>query len=394
MEHGIRIFVDCSIIATGVLFGYAPFDKTRVRAGWAKLAFGIMAVIWTAVGVVRLAADLNGFQLSDDAADRVNTWFYITTGIIIGFWISLVLSGQFPGAKRDGETGSSGRNPSFKRIATLVCITAITTAVIEFYVFKRPSTQSPVNPNMPVLKVAVSADGRLTVDGTASTVQALRESLESLSEKHGVVLYYCDVSRKEPPAIAKDVLMAIIDARLPVRLSSRPDYSDAVGLEDSAPAGPIVFEVADIVLVPGEHWNELRSGPFTWGKDICLPMLKGKDEFKGVGIQVAADPTDPSSLDEAAAFWRKQDEVNPEILPGSLQEDKFTTDAGVAGVHLAFDEQRETNGIKAKSHNSIFIVKNARGVNVTLFVIASGVGHEPADLGPTDQMIRKTLRWK
>ena len=27
-------------------------------------------------------------------------------------------------------------------------------------------------------------------------------------------------------------------------------------------------------------------------------------------------------------------------------------------------------------------------------VIASEVGHEPADVGSTDQMIRKTLRWK
>jgi uncharacterized protein YegJ (DUF2314 family) len=89
---------------------------------------------------------------------------------------------------------------------------------------------------------------------------------------------------------------------------------------------------------------------------------------------------------------RKDYAGNPEIVPGSLKEDKFTTDAGLAGVHLAFDTQRETKGKKARSHNSIYIVQNARGVTVALFVIASGVGHEPPDLASADQMIRKTLR--
>jgi hypothetical protein len=259
---------------------------------------------------------------------------------------------------------------------------------------KQPATQSPAGPEAPVLKIAVFADGRLTVDGTASTAQALREALRSLSQKHGVVWYYCETRQQEPSPIAKEVLLAIIDARLPIRLSSRPDYSDAIGLEEKPPAGAVVYEVADVALVAGEHWKELRSGPMTWGKNICLPVLKGEGEFKGVGIQVLADPTDRCSPDARAAGLRKDYAVNPEIVPGSLQEDKFTTDAGLSGVHLAFDEQRETNGKKAKSHNSIFLVQNARGVTVGLFVIASGVGHEPTDLGPTDRMIRKTLRWK
>jgi hypothetical protein len=259
---------------------------------------------------------------------------------------------------------------------------------------KQPATQSPVSPDAPVLKVAVFADGRLTVDGAASTVQALRESFRSLSEKDGVVWYYREAGQQEPPPIAAEVMQAVIDARIPIRLSSRPDYSDSIGLDGRPAAGAIVFEVADVALVPGEHWKELRSGPFTLGKNTCLPALKGEGEFNGVYIQVIADPTDLCSPEDRAAGLRKDYAVNPEIVPGSLQEDKFTTDAGLAGVHLAFDEQKETNGKKAKSHNSIYIVQNARGVCVGVFVIASGVGHKPTDVGSTDQMIRKTLRWK
>src|SRR5262249_39043967 len=96
---------------------------------------------------------------------------------------------------------------------------------------EQPTAQNPVSPDAPVLKVAVFADGRLTVDGTASTIETLRESLRSLSEKHGVVWYYREAGQQEPPPIAMDVFKAVLDARLPIRLSSRPDYSDSIGAD-------------------------------------------------------------------------------------------------------------------------------------------------------------------
>ena len=95
-----RFFVACSIIAGGVLFGLAPFDRKRVRAGWAKPAFGIMAVIWIAVGVDRVAWNLGWFRLGPDAFDRVNNYDCIATGAVIGMMIALALSRQFTGAKR------------------------------------------------------------------------------------------------------------------------------------------------------------------------------------------------------------------------------------------------------------------------------------------------------
>jgi hypothetical protein len=94
---------------------------------------------------------------------------------------------------------------------------------------KPPESPGAANPNVPVLKVAVYADGRLTVDGAASTVEALRESLRSLSERHGTVWYYREAAQKDPPPIAMEVINAVAGARVPVRLSSRPDYSDSIG---------------------------------------------------------------------------------------------------------------------------------------------------------------------
>ena len=108
---------------------------------------------------------------------------------------------------------------------------------------KQSAPSSTPSPNAPVLKVAVFADGRLTVDGTASTIQTLRELLRGLSEKHGVVWYYREGDQPEPPPIATEVVQAMIDARLPVRLSSRPDYSDSLGLDGKPTRGnDTVFE--------------------------------------------------------------------------------------------------------------------------------------------------------
>jgi hypothetical protein len=61
----------------------------------------------------------------------------MATGMVIGVAMALVLSGQFTGAKRGAEPGSSGGHLSVWRISTLVCIVAIATAAIVFYSSKR-----------------------------------------------------------------------------------------------------------------------------------------------------------------------------------------------------------------------------------------------------------------
>jgi biopolymer transport protein ExbD len=84
-------------------------------------------------------------------------------------------------------------------------------------------------PVQPVLKLAVMADGRIAVNGAPATIQSLRESLKKLSQQKGVVWYYREAANTEGPPVVKQVVQAIIDSRLPVRFSSRPDYSDAIG---------------------------------------------------------------------------------------------------------------------------------------------------------------------
>lgn len=75
------------------------------------------------------------------------------------------------------------------------------------------------------------ANGRMTVDGAPATLASLRDALKKLSKENGVVWYYREAATSEPPPIAQQVIQAIIEARLPIRLSSRPDYSDAIGMD-------------------------------------------------------------------------------------------------------------------------------------------------------------------
>jgi hypothetical protein len=84
-------------------------------------------------------------------------------------------------------------------------------------------------PSGSVLKIAVFADGRLAVDGSPASIPSLQTSLRQLSERKGVVWYYREAGRDAPPPIALEVMKAVVEARVPIRLSTRPDYSDSVG---------------------------------------------------------------------------------------------------------------------------------------------------------------------
>src|SRR5262245_11464425 len=93
------------------------------------------------------------------------------------------------------------------------------------------SWQTPISPSPPILKVAVMADGRIAVDGSPATLESLRKSLKGLADQKGVVWYYREAAQGEPPPQAMQVIQAVVENRLPIRLSSRPDYSDAIGME-------------------------------------------------------------------------------------------------------------------------------------------------------------------
>jgi hypothetical protein len=140
-----NILLSCIIIVSGVLWGWMPFDKKRVRAGWAKRAMGITAVLWIAVGAVRLAGNLDCLPLGPEAFDRVNRYVCIAQGVVMGVVLALVLAGQFFGTKQGAELGSSDGKPSFRRICVLVGISVIATVVVVYYGDKHGASSGVVS---------------------------------------------------------------------------------------------------------------------------------------------------------------------------------------------------------------------------------------------------------
>ena len=80
-----------------------------------------------------------------------------------------------------------------------------------------------------VAKIAVSRAGVINLNGREATINEVRETLAKLAASKGVVWYYREAAdEEEPHPNAMLVISAIVDARLPVSLSTKPDFSTVV----------------------------------------------------------------------------------------------------------------------------------------------------------------------
>lgn len=107
-----------------------------------------------------------------------------------------------------------------------------------------------IDPNAPILKVAVMADGRITVGGSPATIDSLHASLKRLAEQKGVVWYYREGGQSAPPPQSAEVIQAVIQNRLPIKMSSRPDYSDAIGMDGRPITNPSAGKIGPPSCVP------------------------------------------------------------------------------------------------------------------------------------------------
>ena len=80
----------------------------------------------------------------------------------------------------------------------------------------------------PVGRVAVTATGSVSFDGKPVTLHELNTRLVELKRGNGVVWYYREAAHGEPPKEAMEVMKLVADNRLPISMSTKPDYSDVV----------------------------------------------------------------------------------------------------------------------------------------------------------------------
>ena len=82
-----------------------------------------------------------------------------------------------------------------------------------------------------IAKVKVVQSDEIFLNEKPVSLSELKEAFAHLKKDNGVVWYYRENPQTEPSAKATSVVEAIIDAKLPVQLSSKPDYSDFIDIE-------------------------------------------------------------------------------------------------------------------------------------------------------------------
>ena len=90
-----------------------------------------------------------------------------------------------------------------------------------------PAAEKPAERAAAVLKLKVAAGGEIAADGKPVTLEQLADRLAELKRAGGGVWYYRENPEGEPHPNAMKVIELIARHRLPVRLFTKPDFSNA-----------------------------------------------------------------------------------------------------------------------------------------------------------------------
>ena len=121
-------------------------------------------------------------------------------------------------------------------MATRLRIFALT-GILAF--FTSANAAAPISEVAPIAKVSVLTTGKILLNGVPTTLQALDAAFAKLGQSRGVVWYYRQAAEAEPPSQAMEIIELVVKYRLPIRMSTKPDFSDAVDSSgNSVPRNP------------------------------------------------------------------------------------------------------------------------------------------------------------
>jgi hypothetical protein len=84
----------------------------------------------------------------------------------------------------------------------------------------------------PAAKIRIGQDGVVSLDDKTVSLDELKAALSKLKQSPGSsVWYYRENPAGAPHPNAMQVLKLIVDTKLPIRLSTKPDFSDSVGAD-------------------------------------------------------------------------------------------------------------------------------------------------------------------
>lgn len=146
---------------------------------------------------------------------------------------------QQQGAAIDSHLKAGGGKGSWGMTVVLSLVCAVIILVMFVAVAMALDIETPEDEiNRPVVKVKVSQAGQIELNGTVVSLGQLRYALTKHKEADGVVWYYRERPEEPPPAAAEKVIGLIVDAQLPVRMSSKPDFSDYIDADGKSVPSP------------------------------------------------------------------------------------------------------------------------------------------------------------
>ena len=83
-------------------------------------------------------------------------------------------------------------------------------------------------PNKSCLQISVFSSGKVLLDGKEASVSEVKKALEKARVAKGAVWYYRESGKGEPPSQAIEIVKLVVENKLPISLSSKPDFSDYI----------------------------------------------------------------------------------------------------------------------------------------------------------------------
>ena len=91
-------------------------------------------------------------------------------------------------------------------------------------------TEEPVE----VIKIQSYSSGEFTLNGQPASIADMRAIVGPTTDRDAVIWYYREAAELEPTNAQLEVLEIIMAARLPISLSTKPDFSDYVGADGNS----------------------------------------------------------------------------------------------------------------------------------------------------------------
>ena len=83
-------------------------------------------------------------------------------------------------------------------------------------------------PRDSALQISVLSSGKVLLDGKRASISKVSKALAKARSEKDAVWYYRESGKGELPSQAIEIVKLVVENRLPISLSSKPDFSDYI----------------------------------------------------------------------------------------------------------------------------------------------------------------------